>query len=129
MAQFEIDIDLCLKNRKVFIVTNTSKTLKKFDAPAPMTSLLVEKKPVMLSHAPMNDNDCMGKNRAYMKFYIALIFLTIIILNEVNIYTKHSCGMVGSPGDRKKCKTGIGLLSRKMDDKYQNIEWLKILRF
>jgi len=30
MAQFEIDIDLCLKNRKVFIVTNTSKTLKKF---------------------------------------------------------------------------------------------------
>ena len=30
MAQFEIDVDLCLKNRKVFIVTNTSKTLKKF---------------------------------------------------------------------------------------------------
>ena len=30
MAEFEIDVDLCLKNRKVFIVTNTSKTLKKF---------------------------------------------------------------------------------------------------
>jgi len=30
MAQFEIDIDSCLKNRKVFIVTNASKTLKKF---------------------------------------------------------------------------------------------------
>ena len=30
MAQFEIDIDLCLKDRRLFIVTNASKTLRKY---------------------------------------------------------------------------------------------------
>jgi hypothetical protein len=30
MAQFEIDIDLCLKDRRPFKVTNASKTIKKY---------------------------------------------------------------------------------------------------
>jgi len=30
MAEFEIDIDLCLKDRRLFIVTNASKTLRKY---------------------------------------------------------------------------------------------------